>query len=64
MKTQMPKWLVEYKKKTAFINILADAFDPNVSDAEIRERLKKLANEMEVSVPSTPSLTPRRRKRS
>lgn len=41
-----PKWLIEFRKRTALIDLIDKAFDPSVSDKEIRETLKRIAKDL------------------
>jgi len=40
---QAPSWLTESANRLKLIGIMHDAFDPKVSDAEIRARIKEYA---------------------
>jgi len=44
---ELPKWLKEFKQRTLLIQVIEKAFDPNVSDAEIRKMLIESAQKLE-----------------
>ena len=49
---QVPKWLKEFRSKVALFDVAYKAFDPSISDAEIRRMLKEAAKEMdEIQIP-------------
>lgn len=54
-----PKWLQEFKERVSLFEVAYKAFDPNISDKEIREELKKAAKSMEgMQMPGAGSTTP------
>ena len=38
-----PEWIKEFKERTLIIDVIEKAFDPNVSDKEVRDGLIKAA---------------------
>ena len=42
-----PKWLQEFRSRIALFDVAYKAFDPSISDAEIRKMLKEAAKQME-----------------
>lgn len=42
----LPAWLKEYKKRTAFIRVIEMAFNPDIPDEAVREELKRVAYDM------------------
>jgi len=45
MAKELPEWIKEFRRRTRIIEIIAKAYDPDVSDAEIREELINIGEE-------------------
>lgn len=43
---ERPEWLQEFNRRNEFIKVLDMAFDPTVSDQDVREALMAIAQEM------------------
>ncbi len=41
-----PEWLSEYRKRTALIDVIAMAFDPQVSDKQVRVALIEVSEQL------------------
>ena len=51
-----PKWLQDFRSRISLFDVAYKAFDPNISDAEIRKELKEAAKQMEgIQLPGTGS---------
>lgn len=43
---ERPEWLAEFNRRNEFIKVLDMAFDPTVSDQDVREALMVIAQDM------------------
>lgn len=51
-----PAWIKEFEQRTLLIKVIKMAFDPNVSDKEVRDKLIEAAQGLkELGLPPTPS---------
>jgi len=66
MAVKRPEWLEEYRKRTKIIEVIDMAFDEEVSDEDVRNRLKEVAEDLQdlFMPPSGKQPTSRRRPRS
>lgn len=49
-----PEWIKEFRQRTMLIDVIEKAFDPNVSDREVRELLIKAAQALkDLGLPSS-----------
>ena len=49
-----PEWIKEFRQRTMIIDVIEKAFDPKVSDREIRELLIKAAETLkDLGLPSS-----------
>lgn len=63
--SKRPEWLDEFRRRTLLIDVIDEAFDPDVDDKTVRQHLREAAKELgDLFLPSTPEPAgPRRRKR-
>jgi len=48
-----PEWIKEFRQRTMIIDVIEKAFDPKVSDKEVREMLIKAAQALkDLGIPS------------
>ena len=61
--SKMPRWLVEYRRRARFMDILAKAFESDC-DCEVCEELRKWAMELdEEFTPPVPEPTTKKRRK-
>ncbi len=63
-KTKLPEWIVEFKRRTAIIDIIIEAFESNCT-CNVCKRLREIANELPspFSTGLEPVSTTRRRRK-
>lgn len=68
--SERPPWLDEFRRRTLLIDVIDEAFDPDVDDKTVRDHLKAAAKDLgDLFMPEGPSPTrgvqtrPRRKRR-
>ncbi|GAI84810.1 unnamed protein product, partial [marine sediment metagenome] len=44
--TERPPWLDEFRRKTLLIDVIDEAFDPDVDDKTVRDHLREAAKDL------------------